>query len=174
MQSNLTLIGMPGAGKSTVGIILAKNLTFGFLDTDVLIQINQQKSLQQIINESDHLNLRDIEEKEILKLNIARHIIATGGSVPYSQKAMTHLTSISKIVFLKVSYEELERRIKNFATRGISKSPGQTFRDLYEERQILYKKYSDITIDCNRLNQDEVAMEIVKSYAPDPADKDTD
>ncbi len=164
MKSNLTLIGMPGAGKSTVGIILAKNLTFGFIDTDVLIQINHQKSLQQIINESDHLNLRNIEEKEILKLNIDKHIIATGGSVPYSKKSMEHIKSISEIVFLNVSYEELERRIKNFATRGISKSPDQTFRDLYEERQILYNKYADIIVDCNSIDQDEVAVEITNIY----------
>ncbi|MBF0411490.1 MAG: shikimate kinase [Desulfamplus sp.] len=165
MKSNLTLIGMPGAGKSTVGIILAKNLTFGFIDTDVLIQINQQKSLQQIINESDHLNLRRIEEKEILKLNIDKHIIATGGSVPYSPKAMEHLKSISKIIFLNVSYEELERRIHNFATRGIAKSPKQTFRELYDERQILYKRYADITVDCNNIDQDLVAIQVVKLYA---------
>lgn len=164
MQPNLTLTGMPGAGKSTIGIILAKNLTFGFIDTDVIIQINQQKSLQQIIDESDHLNLREIEEKEILKLNIERHVIATGGSVPYSQKAMDHLRGISEIIFLKVSYEEIERRIHNFTTRGIAKSPDQTFRELYEERQILYKKYADITIDCNHMNQDEVAMEIATLY----------
>lgn len=164
MQSNLTLIGMPGAGKSTVGIILAKNLTFGFIDTDVLIQINNQKSLQQIINESDHFNLRKIEEREILKLNIDKHIIATGGSVPYSQKAMSHLMNISKIVFLKVSYEELERRIHNFSTRGIAKSPDQTFRELYEERQILYNKHADFTIECDKLDQDRVAMEIVNLY----------
>lgn len=164
MQSNITLIGMPGAGKSTVGIILAKNLTFGFIDTDVLIQINQQRSLQQIINESDHLNLRTIEEKEILKLNIDKHIIATGGSVPYSRKAMAHLKSISKIVFLNVSYEELERRIKNFATRGISKSPDQTFRDLYEERQIMYRKHADMTVDCNKIDQEQVAIEVTNLY----------
>ncbi|MBF0111105.1 MAG: shikimate kinase [Desulfamplus sp.] len=164
MKSNLTLIGMPGAGKSTVGIILAKNLTFGFLDTDVLIQINQQKSLQQIIDGSDHLNLRRIEEGEILKLNIDKHIIATGGSVPYSEKAMEHLKNISEIVFLYVSYDELERRIHNFETRGISKAPNQTFKEIYDERQILYKKYADIVVDCYRLNQDQVAMEIVKSY----------
>jgi len=164
MQSNLTLIGMPGAGKSTVGIILAKELTFGFIDTDILIQINQQRSLQQIINESDHLHLRKIEEKEILKLNMDKHVIATGGSVPYSPKSMAHLTSISKIIFLEVSYEEIERRIHNFTTRGIAKSPDQTFRELYEERQILYKKYSNITVDCNQMDQDEVAMKIGKLY----------
>ena len=163
MKSNITLIGMPGAGKSTVGIILAKNLSFGFIDTDVLIQINQQKSLQQILDESDHLNLRKIEEKEIMKLNIRDHVIATGGSAAYSTNAMSHLLNISKVIFLEVSFEEIERRIHNFKTRGIAKSETQTFRDLYEERQSLYKKYAEITIDCNRSDQEEIAMQISES-----------
>ena len=160
MKSNLTLIGMPGAGKSTIGIILAKNLGLGFLDTDVLIQINQQKTLQQIINESDYLNLRAIEEKEILKINIANHVMATGGSVPYSQKAMKHLKELSAIIFLEASFEVIQKRIKNFETRGIAKDTDQTFEDLFKERQILYKRYADITIDCNDLDQEELADQI--------------
>ena len=104
MKSNLTLIGMPGAGKSTIGIILAKNLGLGFLDTDVLIQINQRKPLQQIIDESDHLNLRAIEEKEIMKLNIKNLVIATGESAAYSTNAMSYLLNISKIIFLEVRF----------------------------------------------------------------------
>ena len=163
MKSNLTLIGMPGAGKSTVGIILAKNLSFGFIDTDVLIQINQQKSLQQILDESDHLNLRGIEQNEIMKLNIRNHVIATGGSAAYSTNAMSHLLNISTVIFLEVSFEEIKRRIHNFKTRGIAKSETQTFRDLYEERQSIYKKYAEITIDCNRLDQEEIAMQIAES-----------
>ena len=163
MKSNLTLIGMPGAGKSTVGIILAKNLSFGFIDTDVLIQINQQKSLQQILDESDHLNLRNIEEREIMKLNIRSHVIATGGSAAYSTNAMSHLLNISKVIFLEVSFEEIERRIHNFKTRGIAKTEDQTFRDLYDERQSLYKKYADIIIDCNRSDQEEIAIRIAES-----------
>jgi shikimate kinase len=154
---------MPGAGKSTVGIILAKNLSFGFIDTDVLIQINQQKSLQQILDESDHLNLRKIEEHEIMKLNIRNHVIATGGSAAYSTNAMSHLLNISTVIFLEVSFEEIKRRIHNFKTRGIAKSETQTFRDLYEERQSIYKKYAEITIDCNRLDQEEIAMQIAES-----------
>lgn len=160
MKSNLTLIGMPGAGKSTVGIILAKNLGLGFIDTDVLIQINQNKSLQQIINESDHLHLRAIEEEEILKIDIEGHVIATGGSVAYSEKAMTYLKRISNIIFLEVSFEELKRRIKNFDTRGIAKADNQSFDDLYQERQVLYRKYADVIINCTELDQEDLATEI--------------
>ena len=154
---------MPGSGKSTIGIILAKNLTLGFIDTDVLIQINQQKSLQQIIDEGDHFNLRVIEEMEILKINIENHVIATGGSVAYSEKAMAHLLSISKIIFLEVNFEEIKKRIHNFKTRGIAKAKNQTFKDLFEERKVLYKQYADITIDCNELDQEDLAAQIAKS-----------
>lgn len=162
MKSNLTLIGMPGAGKSTIGIILAKNLGLGFIDTDVLIQINQQKTLQQIIDESNHLKLRAIEEEEISKINIENHIIATGGSVAYSEKAMSHLQCISKIIFLEVTFEEIKKRIHNFETRGIAKANNQSFKGLFRERQILYKKYAEITIDCNFLDQEELAAQIAQ------------
>ena len=166
MKTNLTLIGMPGAGKSTVGIILAKNLSLGFIDTDVLIQINQQKSLQQIINESDYPNLRRIEAEEICKLNVDNHVIATGGSAAYSAKAMTNLQRMSTIVFLQVSFDEIERRILNFETRGIAKADNQTFADLFAERQLLYTRYADITVACSKLNQEETAAEIAALWRP--------
>lgn len=166
MKTNLTLIGMPGAGKSTVGVILAKNLGLGFIDTDVLIQINRQKTLQQILDESDHLNLRAIEEEEILKLNISHHVIATGGSAAYSEKAMTHLQRISTIVFLQVSFEEIERRIRNFATRGIAKSKEQTFRELFDERQVLYRRYAERVLPCDGLDQEQVVEEITCRLSP--------
>ena len=166
MKSNITLIGMPGAGKSTIGVILAKNMGFGFIDTDVLIQTNQQKTLQMIINETDHLNLRVLEEETILKVGVDNHVIATGGSVVYSDKAMAHLQSISKIVFLEVRFDELKRRIKNFGTRGIAKTKDQTFSDLYQERQILYKKYADATVDCNTLSQAELADLVESLFLP--------
>jgi shikimate kinase len=161
-KSNITLIGMPGAGKSTIGIILAKNLAYGFIDTDVLIQINQQKSLQQIIDETDHLNLRKIEAQEILKLNIQNHVIATGGSAAYSEPAMRHLETISHIVFLDVTFEELKKRIHNFKTRGIAKSKAQSFKDLFHERRKLYKQYAGLTIKCDRLDQEELALTIIR------------
>lgn len=164
MKSNLTLIGMPGAGKSTIGIILAKFLACGFIDTDILIQINRQKSLQQIIEESDHFNLRKIEEEEILKIHVENQVIATGGSAVYSEKAMNHLQEISTIIFLKVGYEELTKRIHNFNTRGIASAQGQSFRDLYNERQVLYNRYAEVTIDCNDLDQEEIAEKITKIY----------
>lgn len=157
---------MPGAGKSTIGIILAKFLSFGFIDTDILIQINRQKSLQQIIDESDYLNLRKIEEEEILKLNIANQVIATGGSAIYSEKAMNHLQRISRIVFLKADYEELFKRIHNFESRGIAKEKNQTFREIYDERQSLYRKFAEVSIDCNTLDQEEIAAIIAKKTFP--------
>lgn len=154
---------MPGAGKSTVGIILAKNLSYGFIDTDILIQINNQKSLQQIIEESDYLKLREIEAREIMKLNVEKHVIATGGSAVYNRKAMSHLRELSKIVFLNVSLDKIKERIVNFTTRGIAKSDNQTFDELFVERQKLYKKYAEITVDCDRLNQEEIADFIANS-----------
>jgi shikimate kinase len=162
MKSNLTLIGMPGSGKSTIGVILAKNLGLGFIDTDVLIQINRQKPLQQIIDENDHLYLRAVEEEEILKINITNHVIATGGSVAYSEKAMSHLLGISRVIFLEVNFEEIKKRIHNFATRGIAKSKNQSFKELFEERQVLYKKYAEITVNCNESDQEELALQIAQ------------
>ncbi|MBE0502333.1 MAG: shikimate kinase [Desulfuromonadales bacterium] len=162
-QSNLTLIGMPGAGKSTVGIILAKTLGMGFVDTDLLIQLHQKKSLQQILDATDHLQLRAIEEREILNLELEHHVIATGGSAAYSDRAMAHLQSISTIVFLDVSYATLKKRINNFETRGIAKTAEQSFADLFNERQVLYRKYADLTFDGNRLNQDDLVAEIAAS-----------
>lgn len=162
MKKNLTLIGMPGAGKSTIGIILAKFLSCGFIDTDILIQINRQKSLQQIIEESDYFNLRKIEEEEILKIDSENQIIATGGSAVYSEKAMNHLQENSVIIFLKVGYEELVRRIHNFNTRGIASAKGLSFRDLYNERKVLYERFAEVTIDCNELGQEEIAEKITK------------
>jgi shikimate kinase len=162
MKTNLTLIGMPGVGKSTTGIILAKNLGLGFFDTDILIQINQQKRLQDILDSKGYLDLRKIEEQEILKINIENNVISTGGSAVYSQQAMTHLQSISKIIFLKADFEVLEKRINNFTTRGIAKAENQTFKELFKERQILYKRYADITIDCNVLIQDLATEKIIK------------
>lgn len=162
MKSNLTLIGMPGAGKSTVGIILAKKLGMDFIDTDVLIQVHQRKTLQQILDESDHLHLRAIEEGEILRLAVDNHVIATGGSVVYSERAMAHLQGMSRVIFLEVGSAELQSRIHNFATRGIVRAPNQSFHDLFTKRQHLYRKYAELTVDGSHLDQEELAARIVR------------
>lgn len=162
MEKNITLIGMPGAGKSTTGIILAKTMSMGFLDSDILIQINRGKSLQSILDETGYINLRKIEEEEILKINISGNIIATGGSAVYSKRAMEHLQTISKIVFLHVDLNELIRRIGNFDSRGIAKAENQTFLDLFNERETLYRKYAQITIDAASVTQDEAARKIAE------------
>ncbi len=170
MKSNITLIGMPGSGKSTVGVILAKFLSFGFIDTDILIQINQQKKLQEIINEKGPLAFRRIEEAEVLKLNIRDHIIATGGSVVYGRRAMSHLKHISLIVCLNVSLAELNRRIDNFETRGIAREKDQTFSDVFIERQQLYEKYADMIVDCDHIHQEKVAR-LISSQVADIVNK---
>ena len=160
MKSNVTLIGMPGAGKSTVGIILAKMLSYGFVDTDVLIQTYHQKSLQRILEESGYLKLREIESERILNMGGDWQVIATGGSAVYSDPAMKHLEQISIIVFLKARYETLKNRIQNFDSRGIAKAAGQTFRSLFEERQPLYERYAELTFEVDHLVQEKVAEKI--------------
>ena len=166
-QSNIVLIGMPGAGKSTVGIRLAKMISCDFIDTDVIIQISQGRSLQDIINMEGHMVLRQIEEDILLNLKCFNHVIATGGSAVYSHSAMKYLKSQGVIVFLDVDLPILKTRIRNFETRGLAKRPDQTFADLYEERYSLYKKYADIMIDCGNLKQEEVCAVIIDEYGLD-------
>lgn len=155
-KTNIVLIGMPGAGKSTVGVILAKRLALDFLDTDLLIQAGEGRPLQDILDELGYMTLRNIEERVLLSLDCGHCVISTGGSAAYSQSAMAHLGKNGVIVFLHVVFDEIVRRVRNFDTRGIARSPDQSFKDLYEERQALYKRYADITINCETMNQEEV------------------
>ena len=151
---------MPGAGKSTIGVILAKQSARDYLDTDVLIQLAEKKSLQQILDETGYMELRRIEERVLLELDCRNHIIATGGSAVYSEAAMQHLKANGIAVFLYVALEELKRRLIDMDTRGIAQRPGQSFTDLYEERQRLYRRYTDLTIDCTDKTQQEISMVI--------------
>ena len=156
-KKNITLIGMPGAGKSTTGVILAKLLSFGFMDTDLLIQVNRNRSLQDIVDIEGHLYLRQVEEEEILKIKPVKYVIATGGSAVYSEKAMAHLKSISTVVFLKAGFDVIEKRVNNFDQRGVAKDRGQSFKDLFLERQPLYEKNAEIEIECSDLTQESAA-----------------
>ena len=161
-KSNIILIGMPGAGKSMVGVILAKLTSRGFVDTDLLIQIAQNRSLQEIVDKDGHMTLRRIEEDVILGIKHRNLVIATGGSAVYSHVAMTHLKADGIAVFLKVDLLTLKSRVRNFDTRGLAKRPGQSLEDLFEERFPLYERYADIKIDCSHLTQEEVCAVIIK------------
>jgi len=156
-KSNIVLIGMPGAGKSTVGVILAKHTSYDFIDSDVLIQTQENRSLQQIVDEDGYMALRKIEETILLSINCTNHVIATGGSAVYSPAAMNHLKTNGFVIFLHTDFEVLQKRITDFETRGIARDPDQTFAHLYKERQVLYKKYSDLTIDCADKTQEDTS-----------------
>jgi shikimate kinase len=161
-SSNIILIGMPGSGKSTVGVILAKLLSLSFLDTDVLIQAQQGRSLQDIVDKDGYLVLRAIEEKALLALACHNHVIATGGSAVYSDVAMKRLKSDGIAVFLNVDLPTLKARVHDYDTRGLAKRPNQSVDDLFTERFALYRKYADITIDCVGLTHEEVCARTIR------------
>lgn len=154
------MIGMPGSGKSTVGVILAKMLTRPYLDSDILIQLKEKRSLQDIVDEDGYLVLRDIEEQVLLDIKCENHIVATGGSAAYSDLAMQHLRSNGIVIFLDASLDTLRSRIHNYETRGLAKRADQSFEDLFRERFELYTRYADIVIDSNDRTQDEVCDDI--------------
>lgn len=169
-KSNIVLIGMPGSGKSTVGVILAKMTSRDFVDTDVIIQTSQHRSLQDIVDLEGHMAFRQIEEDIILNLNCLNHVIATGGSAVYSPPAMKHLKSCGVIVFLDVGLPVLEARISNFDKRGLARRQDQSLGDLFRERLNLYRKYADITIECGDLNHEEICSKIISfPFPPYPA-----
>jgi len=163
--NNIVLVGMPGSGKSTVGVILAKFCGRGFVDTDILIQQTEGCTLQEILDSQGYLELRRIEEQVLLGLECDRHVVATGGSAVYSSAAMAHLREKGVVVFLHVELVELERRVKNFAVRGIAGRPGQDFASLYQERFPLYQKYADIVIPCSGQSPEELCEAIRRDLA---------
>jgi shikimate kinase len=147
-MKNIIIIGMPGAGKSTMGVILAKTLGRTFVDTDIVAQETSGRLLQEIIDEEGTDAFLKTEEKTILSLHYRNAVIATGGSVVFSGKAMEHLKKDGIVIYLKISFEEMVRRLNNITTRGIVLAAGQSLRDMYNQRVPLYEKYADITIDC--------------------------
>ncbi len=159
-KSNIILIGMPGAGKSTVGVYLAKYLAKSFVDTDINIQTSQGRTLQEIMDADGYLQLRQIEEDVLVSLNLKKHVIATGGSAAYSSKAMEHLREDGVVIFLDVTSDTVRKRIQDFDTRGIAKRDDQSFENLIKERFELYSKYADLRIDCNDLTQEQITWVI--------------
>lgn len=159
-MDNVVLIGMPGSGKSTVGVVLAKVLGMDFIDSDLVIQTQEGKRLYEIMEEQGNYGFIRIENRVNRQLNVNRSVIATGGSVVYGQDAMEHLKKIGKIVYLKLSYESLKQRLGNLKCRGVVLRDGQTLKDLYDERVPLYEKYADITIDEEDLGVEETLEKI--------------
>ena len=164
-STSLILIGMPGSGKSTIGLLLAKSLVKNFVDTDVLIQLQEGKTLQKIVDNQGYLALRAIEEQVLLNTHFSNHIMATGGSAIYSEKAMHHLRQFGQIIFLDVPLGELTERITNYETRGLARKPTQSLVDLFNERHALYQQYANITIDCEGKSQEQIVEEIIAEEA---------
>jgi len=159
--NNIILIGMPGVGKSTIGVILAKVLSRDFLDTDVYIQAEEGRTLQEIIDREGLERFCEIEERYVISVAKKGSVIATGGSVVYSDLAMMHLKSQAIILHLSLPVHLLEKRLTDFTTRGVVKKSAQTFIELYNERMPLYEQYADGTIDCTGLGHEDVIRVIL-------------
>ncbi|MBP3381000.1 MAG: shikimate kinase [Clostridia bacterium] len=148
-MDNIILIGMPGCGKSTVGVLLAKRLGYRYTDVDLLIQETAGKRLFEILRDDGEAYFTALENRVGASIDATRTVIATGGSMVYGKEAMRHLRSIGKVVYLRVPLAELTKRVNNFETRGILMRQGQTLSDIYAERTPLYEQYADITVDCD-------------------------
>ena len=161
-KDNIILIGMPTSGKSCAGVILAKIMGLDFVDTDLLIQRVAGRKLHEIISAEGLDVFLKREEEACLSLHEKGSVIATGGSVVYSEKAMTHLKSQGIVVYLEIDFDTLTKRLHNVKQRGVVLREGQTIRDLYEERAVLYTKYADITVSEADLDMEETVDSIRK------------
>lgn len=155
-MQNIILIGMPGCGKSTVGVVLAKVLGMAFMDSDLVIQQRQGKRLSEILDEMGDDGFRALENSVNASLQAEDCVIATGGSVVYGAEAMEHLRSIGTVIYLQLSYEHVEDRLGDLHARGVTIKPGWTLRDLYNERTPLYERYAHLTIPCDGLRIREI------------------
>ena len=161
-MKNIVLIGMPGAGKSTVGVVLAKVIGYKFIDADLLIQEREGRLLSTIIKEDGLERFIEIENERNCGIQGEKSVIATGGSVIYGKEAMEHLRKIGQIIYLRLPYEVLNSRLHNIKGRGVALKEGQTLKDLYEERCPLYEKYAHFILDTENLDVEETISEIEK------------
>ena len=162
-MKNIVLIGMPGAGKSTIGVLLAKSTLMDFTDTDLLIQKKYSSALCDIINEKGIDEFLKIENDVICEAEFHNCVVATGGSAVYGEKAMEKLKNSGTLVYLKLDAAELKKRINNIDTRGIAMKEGTTIDELYSERAPLYEKYADITVDCASPTPEQCVDEIIRN-----------
>lgn len=164
-MENIILTGMPGAGKSTVGVVLAKRLGKRFVDSDLVIQERYGKLLHEIIEEKGVEGFLKIENEVNASFKLKQAVIATGGSAVYGQEAMRHLKSIGTVIYLSLPYEEIRERLGDLNARGVVMRPGQTLSDLYEERAPLYEKYADMIIECHEKSLRQLVLEIAEKLA---------
>ena len=166
-KDNIVLIGMPGAGKSTVGVVLAKVLGCRFLDSDLVIQEETGRLLHEIISGDGLAGFLEIENDVNSRIEAQNSIIATGGSVVYGEQAMRHLKEIGTVVYLELSCEEIETRLGDLRKRGVALKDGQTLEELYAERVPLYEKYADVTVRCTGKLIRRIIAELTDLFLPD-------
>ena len=159
MSLNITLIGMAGSGKSTIGKALSEKLNKSFIDSDKLIEEQLQMPLQQILEDNGYLKLRQIEAELIQTIEMDNTVLATGGSAVYSPHAMQHLALQSTIIYLQVPLEAIYERVEDFENRGFAKHPDQTIEEVYRERVSLYERYTDLTIE--NINSADICIEAI-------------
>ena len=159
--NNIVLIGMPGVGKSTIGVLLAKQLGYSFLDTDLLIQVAEGQTLQELIQKHGISGFCSLEEAYIRSVTVNAHVIATGGSVVYGKAAMRHLKTDAVVIHLDLSLDRLQKRLDDLDARGVAIAPGRDLSDLYAERHPLYLKYADQTVATDTLTPDQVVKKIL-------------
>lgn len=162
-MENVILIGMPGSGKSTVGVVLAKVLGYRFVDSDLLIQEAEGKRLHEIIAERGIEGFLEVENKVNSQIEVAKSVIATGGSVVYEEEAMEHLKKIGTVVYLRIPYKNLKRRLGSLKDRGVVLKEGQTLKDLYNERTPLYEKYAEVIVDENDMGLRETIEKVTEA-----------
>ena len=160
-MDNIILIGMPGSGKSTVGVLLAKALGFDFIDTDLTLQQREGALLQNIINERGTQVFLDLEQVAICSVQCKNAIVSPGGSCVCREQSMAHLKTLGRIVYLRLPLNEVEARLNNISTRGIAMEPGQTLKDLYDYRTPLYEKWADVTVDCAGQSLEETVAAVL-------------
>ncbi len=160
-NNNIIFIGMPGVGKSTIGVILAKVLNYSFIDSDLVIQKEMGRRLKDIISQEGLEGFNAIENRINSQINAEKSIIATGGSAVYGSDAMKHFQDIGQIIYLRISYQNVKKRLGNLDERGVVHKPGQTLRDLFLERTVLYEQYADLIIDVDHKNIETIIDEIV-------------
>jgi shikimate kinase len=162
---NVVLIGMPGVGKSTLGVLLAKATSRNFVDTDVLIQARERRGLPEILATEGREGFRRIEEAAVVALDCRDTVIATGGSVVYGERAMAHLKNRGTVVHLELPLAQLKQRLRDLKVRGVVMAEGQTLDDLFAERAPLYQRHADLTVDCSGATHEEVVDRLVAALA---------